>query len=480
MQARQTAVRRSKLKTDAKGAWTVAGLKFGTYRITVQCRALHARKPSIKASSPAKRSATRSDLQPFGKRVVLGAPVNPNEDVDEVTVKGEKPPREVVKRTLHAFDELERIPGTNGDALARDPKSSRRRAAARHCRFAHRPRIQSARHAGLRRRHADSARLSLRRIVLGRADRDDRQDRLLPRKFQHPIRSRNRRHRRRRHSRSEKRSDSRYGASADFIDLRAMVEGPIGKGWTFAAAGRRSYFDLWLKPVLEASRCGRYDRARLLRLSSDDSEGLRLASILQASLFRIRRPLGSFDQERERIGSRAGRRYRRAHRILAHVQARYIDKLSKTSEMRLVDGGWPGLHRFSISARTSRTITDYADHRPSRVREQDRARRDRSTAASTCIIAPYSTSTFEFSAVSETGTSRRRVRVSRSRRSKRNRSASVYQPAAYRRRRADAHERDAHRSRRAFGLHASDEAMGLGSARERSPRSDERFSEVRP
>ena len=39
---------------------------------------------------------------------------------------------------------------------------------------------------------------------------------------------------------------------ADLIDLRAMVQGPLPmKGWSFAAAGRYSWFDKWLKPVLE-------------------------------------------------------------------------------------------------------------------------------------------------------------------------------------------------------------------------------------
>jgi TonB family protein len=42
-------------------------------------------------------------------------------------------------------------------------------------------------------------------------------------------------------------------AQADLIDLRTMVQGPIPgtKHWSFAAAGRYSWFDKWLKPVLE-------------------------------------------------------------------------------------------------------------------------------------------------------------------------------------------------------------------------------------
>src|SRR5438876_11753784 len=41
-------------------------------------------------------------------------------------------------------------------------------------------------------------------------------------------------------------------AQVDLIDARVLAEGPIGKtGWTFAVAGRRSWVDVWLKPVLE-------------------------------------------------------------------------------------------------------------------------------------------------------------------------------------------------------------------------------------
>src|SRR6185436_12515937 len=40
---------------------------------------------------------------------------------------------------------------------------------------------------------------------------------------------------------------------ADLIDGRLMVQGPLGpvKDWSFAVAGRRSWIDTWLKPVLE-------------------------------------------------------------------------------------------------------------------------------------------------------------------------------------------------------------------------------------
>jgi hypothetical protein len=44
----------------------------------------------------------------------------------------------------------------------------------------------------------------------------------------------------------------------DLIDTLALVQGPIGpsKDWSFAAGGRRSWVDVWLKPTLEASGAG--------------------------------------------------------------------------------------------------------------------------------------------------------------------------------------------------------------------------------
>ena len=39
----------------------------------------------------------------------------------------------------------------------------------------------------------------------------------------------------------------------DLIDVRLMLQGPVPllDDWSFVVAGRRSWFDAWLKPVLE-------------------------------------------------------------------------------------------------------------------------------------------------------------------------------------------------------------------------------------
>lgn len=50
-----------------------------------------------------------------------------------------------------------------------------------------------------------------------------------------------------------KRSGCYHGlAEVDLIDTRALLQGPLPvDGWSFAIAGRRSWVDTWLKPVLE-------------------------------------------------------------------------------------------------------------------------------------------------------------------------------------------------------------------------------------
>jgi outer membrane receptor protein involved in Fe transport len=45
-------------------------------------------------------------------------------------------------------------------------------------------------------------------------------------------------------------------AQVDLITGRALVQGPIAKNWSFAIAGRRSWVDAWLKPVLEQTGAG--------------------------------------------------------------------------------------------------------------------------------------------------------------------------------------------------------------------------------
>jgi hypothetical protein len=182
-------------------------------------------------------------------------------EVVEVTVSGSRPPREVTKRTLQA-QEIARIPGTNGDALRS---------------------LQNLPGVGL------SPVFSGQLIVRGSAPQDTNTlidgtnipiiyhfgglssvvpTELLDKIDFYPgnygtaygrgmggvvdvgLRA--------------PRTDSIHAlAQVDLIDARLMVEGPIAAGWSFLAAGRMSWFNLWLKPILShtggVSVAPRYD-----------------------------------------------------------------------------------------------------------------------------------------------------------------------------------------------------------------------------
>ena len=59
-------------------------------------------------------------------------------------------------------------------------------------------------------------------------------------------------------------------AQVDLIDGRVMLQGPLpAKDWSFAVAGRRSWIDLWLKPVLDSAGSTVTAAPALLRLSAD-------------------------------------------------------------------------------------------------------------------------------------------------------------------------------------------------------------------
>jgi hypothetical protein len=55
----------------------------------------------------------------------------------------------------------------------------------------------------------------------------------------------------------EPKKDGYHGmAQLDLVDARLLVEGPIAGGWSFLVAGRRSWFDLWLGPILKRVDAG--------------------------------------------------------------------------------------------------------------------------------------------------------------------------------------------------------------------------------
>lgn len=178
--------------------------------------------------------------------------VAPDEAIEEVRVKGEKPPREVTKRTI-SREEIAVIPGTNGDALrslqnlpgvARPPPFGgqlvvRGSAPQDTNYFVDGTNIPLVYHFG-------GLSSVLPTEVLDRIDfypgnYSAQYGRGMGGIVDVAVRS--------------PKDDGRiHGmAQVDLIDARIVAERSLGKGWSFLVGGRRSYFDLWLGPILEAS-----------------------------------------------------------------------------------------------------------------------------------------------------------------------------------------------------------------------------------
>jgi TonB family protein len=124
-------------------------------------------------------------------------------------------------------------------------------------------------------------------------------------------------------------------AQADFIDARALVEGPIGDGWKFAVAARRSYFDLWLKPVLESATAGvsaapvYYDYQALIQKDFNSHESLR------ALFFGSDDKLAIFTNS-VNSGAPTLTGGISSHQGFYRFQLRFLDKLDKDTELRAV------------------------------------------------------------------------------------------------------------------------------------------------
>ena len=226
--------------TDANGRWSVTDLPPGAYEVRVEA----------------------AGFGPYGVQETLRAGegievvyrLSPDDGPLEVTVRGERPDREITKRTIQR-DELAKVPGTSGDAL---------RA------------VQTM--PGVARTNAFSGELIVRGTEpegtgvffdgtwiptvyhfggLSSVVPTEMIDSLdfYPGNFSVrygremggiiDVRTR------------ELGKDGRYHglAQLDMIDARVLLEGPVPglDAWSFVVAGRRSHLDVWLPSLLEAA-----------------------------------------------------------------------------------------------------------------------------------------------------------------------------------------------------------------------------------
>lgn len=175
----------------------------------------------------------------------------------EVTIQGSRPPREVTRRTIEKR-EIERIPGTNGDALrslqnlpgvARPPGFAGllivRGSAPNDTQvFVDGTYVPLVYHFGGLSSVVPTEMLD--RIDFYPGNFSAQYGRAMGGIVDIGVRSPN--------------PDGKYHgmAQVDLIDARAVAEGPVpfAKGWSFIAGARRSWVDVWLKPVLVEAGAG--------------------------------------------------------------------------------------------------------------------------------------------------------------------------------------------------------------------------------
>ncbi|MBX3231812.1 MAG: TonB-dependent receptor [Labilithrix sp.] len=243
-----------RVTTGKDGAYRVEGLAAGKVHIHVEARG---RTPQdldeeIGAGEEAEVVLRLAVFEEAPPPTVPGKPGEPEEAIEEVRVKGERPPREVTKRSIPR-EEINVIPGTNGDALrslqnlpgvARPPPFGgqlvvRGSAPQDTNYFVDGTNIPLIYHFG-------GLSSVLPTEVLDHIDfypgnYGAQYGRGMGGIVDVAVRG--------------PKDDGRmHGmAQVDLIDARFVAERSLGKGWSFMLGGRRSYFDLWLGPILASA-----------------------------------------------------------------------------------------------------------------------------------------------------------------------------------------------------------------------------------
>ncbi len=322
-------------KTSAgpDGSFRVDDLPAGSYHVTVAASGYveQSYDQVLGAGEEAKAQVRLSPEVPVPVPAAPGAP-----EVQEVQVRGSRPPREIVKRTLEQR-ELSRIPGTNGDALraiqnlpgvARPPAIAGllivRGASPNETNvYVDGTLVPIVYHFGGLSSVIPTemiekldfypgnfstyyGRVTGAIVDVGVKDPKVRKDRKI-----HGL------------------------AQADFIDARVLAEGPIGEtGWNFAVAGRRSYVDLWLKPVLTKAGAGvttapvYYDYQAMLQRDFGPKHSVRL--FFFGSDDRLEILTRTVNGSNPGIGGDIS-----FGTAFYRFQARYVGKLSDDTELRL-------------------------------------------------------------------------------------------------------------------------------------------------
>jgi TonB family protein len=257
--------------TDDLGVWKVTGLAPGQYKITVR--------------APGYDGKTDTEAVVEGTVAELVYRLTTPSSGVEVTVRGQRPPREVTRRTLEAR-EISRIPGTGGDALkslqslpgvGRPPGIAgllivRGSAPNDTQTFIDGIFVPLVYHFGGLSSVVPTE--ILEKIDFFPGNFSTQYGRLMGGIVDVGIRS--------------PKTDGKYHGLVQFdlIDGRVLAEGPVPglSNVSFLVAGRRSWVDVWLKPVLTATGAGvttapvYYDYQAYLEARISPTSSLRLGA----------------------------------------------------------------------------------------------------------------------------------------------------------------------------------------------------------
>ncbi|HET9958008.1 MAG TPA: TonB family protein, partial [Polyangiaceae bacterium] len=241
-----------RVTTDAEGRFRLPGALPGTYRVRV--------------ATPGFRELQSDEQVTVGEATDLVYRLFPETTEDEIVIEGERPAREVTRRTIERR-EIERIPGTSGDALrsieslpgvGRSPGLAgllivRGSSPQDTDIYVDGSVTPLAYHFGGLTSVIPTE--LLERIDFYPGNFSARFGRVQGGIVDVGMRS------------PDTRCNEPYGKPGqnkgcyhgllqfDLIDGRFLFQGPVAssKHWSFALAGRRSWLDTWLKPVLESA-----------------------------------------------------------------------------------------------------------------------------------------------------------------------------------------------------------------------------------
>ncbi len=244
-----------RITTDADGKWGIENLPPGTYKVALRADGY--------------RGQESDEAVVAGEAAEITYRLAPATEGFEVTVQGERPPREVTRRTLERR-EISRIPGTSGDALrsiqnlpgvARPPGLAgllivRGSAPQDTNTFIDGTLVPLIYHFGGLSSVVPTE--LLERIDFYPGNFSARYGRVMGGIVDVGLRSPNTNCDGPYGKKTEKKGCYHGLAQVDLIDARVLAQGPIGplKGWSFAAGARRSWIDAWVKPVLEQTGAG--------------------------------------------------------------------------------------------------------------------------------------------------------------------------------------------------------------------------------